>query len=472
LSAEQHQPEQNPFDAFRERYYWRPGLMVREVWAVTPDKWQDDVMHDVAMGERKISIRSGHGVGKTTTLAWLIIWFILTRYPQRTVCTAPTSSQLFDALAAEVKRWIGLLPENLRALLDVKTDHITLAYDPAGSFISFRTSRPETPEAMAGVHAENVLLVVDEASGVPEQVFEAGAGSMSGENATTILAGNPVRTSGTFYDSHHRLRDSWKTYHVSCVDSPRVTPKFIEEMKEKYGEDSNAYRVRVLGEFPKGDDDTVIPMELAESALLRDVQPIFVAPVWGLDCARFGSDRTALTKRRGNVLQERTKFWRGLDTMQIVGAVVNEWEITPFQDRPVDICVDSIGIGAGVVDRLRELGLPARGINVSESPAFGNRFANLRAELLFKARDWFAARDVNIAGDAELAAELTDIRYKFRSNGKIQIESKDDIRKRGKRSPDLADSFVLTFASDPITAQSGGTSNWSKPLKRIIKGIV
>lgn len=466
--------EQNVFLQLILRYRNDPVLFVREMLKADPDEKQQQVLNAIARGERRISVRSGHGVGKTTTLAWAICWWMFTRFPQKTVCTAPTSAQLFDALAAETKGWFKKLPPELAGLFDIKSESIHLLAAPEESFCSFRTSRAETPEALAGVHSDNVLLICDEASGIPEQVFEAASGSMSGHNATTLLAGNPVRTSGLFFRTHHTLRDMWLTLHISCIDHPRVSPDFVRQMAIDYGEDSNPYRVRVLGEFPKADDDTVIPFELMETSLKRDVKPHLVRSIWGLDCARFGSDRSSLAKRKGNVLQEKVKSWQGLDTMQLVGRVKAEWDATPPSERPEEICVDAIGLGSGVADRLRELGLPSRAVNVSESPAMKEKFINLRAELWWLARDWFFARDSNLCEDEALGGELVAVKYKYTSSGKIQIESKEDMKKRGMRSPDLADSFILTFAVPATTAVHGDSHrlSWREPLKRVIKGIV
>lgn len=439
---------------------------------VKPDPWQIEFLNAIATGERRISIRSGHGVGKSTGASWAMLWYILTRYPAKIVVTAPTSAQLFDALFAEVKRWVKELPEPLQTLLEVKAERIELKASPTESFISARTSRAEQPEALQGIHADNVMLIADEASGVPEQVFEAAAGSMSGHSAVTILLGNPVRSSGFFYETHNRLADQWWHRRVSCVDSPRVSKEYVQEMAIRYGEESNAYRIRVLGEFPKSDDDTVIAMELLDLAKQRDVVPSKVAPVvWGLDVARFGSDSSALCKRQGNAVIEPVRRWRNLDLMQLCGAVVAEWEALEEKHRPAEILIDSIGLGAGVVDRLRELGLPARGINVSESPAMGATYKNLRAELWYKAKAWLEKRDCRLPADDALISELATVRYKFTSNGKIQIESKDDIRKRGLASPDLADSFVLTFASDAATISYGTSYNsqWTKPVRRNLR---
>ena len=462
----------NPFIQFITLYRTDPVLFVKEVLGVEPDEWQQDFLNAVASGERKISIRSGHGVGKSTTASWAMLWFLLTRYPVKVVVTAPTSAQLYDALFAELKRWVKELPQPIQELLDVKQERIELKASATEAFISARTSRAEQPEALQGVHSDNVMLVADEASGVPEAVFEAAAGSMSGHNALTILLGNPVRSSGFFFDTHNRLKDEWWTKRVSCVDSKRVSKEYVDDMKSRYGEESNAFRIRVLGEFPRSDDDTIIPMELLESAKHRDTRAYEDAPIiWGLDVARFGSDSSVLCKRQSNVVHTLER-WRNLDLMQLTGAVVAQYEACDHKNRPSEILVDSIGLGAGVVDRLRELRLPARGINVSESPAMGGTYLNLRAELWHKAKAWLEKRDCKIPNNEDLIGELATVRYTFTSNGKIKIESKDDIRRRGLKSPDMADAFVLTFATDAATISWGSSSSWNKPIKRLIRGLV
>jgi len=464
----------NPFVEFVKLYKNNPVLFVKEVLNTDPDPWQIEFLNHIAAGNRRISVRSGHGVGKSTASAWAMIWYLFLRFPVKVVVTAPTSSQLYDALFAEVKRWVKVLPPMLQDQLEVKQDRIEVKDANNEAFISARTSRAEQPEALQGVHSDHVMLVGDEASGIPEQVFEAASGSMSGHNAVTLLLGNPVRSSGFFFDTHNRLASDWITMRVSCVDSPRVSEAYIEEMKARYGEESNAYRIRVLGEFPRSDDDTVIPMELLDLAMNRDVAPSQTAPlVWGLDVARFGSDKSALCKRKGNAVLESIKTWKNLDLMQLTGAVVAEFEILPPSERPQEILVDSIGLGAGVVDRLKELGLPARGINVSESPAMGNTYRNLKAELWHKAKAWLESRDCTMPKDESLIAELATVRYSFTSSGKIQIEGKDEIRKRGLASPDRADSFCLTFASDAVVGMYGSavSTKWNQPLKRNLSRV-
>lgn len=454
---------------FIQAYKDKPVAFVRNVLKAEPDPWQIEFLEAIAHGTRRISIRAGHGVGKSTACAWAAIWHMLTHYPQKTVMTAPTYGQLFDALFSEIKFWVNKLPDALRDLLEVYSERITLKGSPEGSFISARTSSADKPEALAGIHSEHVLLIVDEASAIPEPVFESAAGSMSGHSACTILIGNPTRNSGLFFQTHHGLSSEWKTLHVSCLDNPRVSADFVKQIKDTYGETSNAFRVRVLGEFALREDDTLISAELVDAAMNRDITSAEAdALIYGLDVARFGSDRSVLCKRRGNTVDE-FKVWQGLDLMQLVGHVVNEAKL----DKPTEICVDSIGLGSGVADRLRELGYNVRDVNVAESSAMEPTAAKLRDELWIKLKDWLAARACKLPKTDDLRQELVSPTYTFTSNGKVKVEGKAELKKRGMRSPDMADALCLTFAS--IHAGVGGrASSWiaGKPLRRAIKGIV
>jgi phage terminase large subunit len=449
-------------------YEQHPDLFVEDLLGVTPQDWQREVMSAVSRGQRRCSIRSGHGVGKSSCASWLMIWFLLTRYPVKIVVTAPTASQLFDALFAECKRWIKELPTPIKSLLEMKSDRIELGSSPTEAFISARTSRSESPESLAGVHADHVLLVVDEASGVPESVFEAAYGSMSGKDATTILLGNPTRSSGYFYETHTRLRDSWWTKQVSCLDSPLVSPDFIQEMELKYGPQSNAMKVRVYGEFPTAEDDTLISLHAVEQASKRVVeQPEGTPVVWGLDVARYGDDASVLCIRQGRHLIE-LHSWKKLSLMELSGRVLDL--LNSADEPPEEILVDSIGLGAGVLDRLRELDIPARGVNVSESPAMADRYANLRAELWDLTKQWFN-EEVQIPNDDSLIADLTAPRYSFNSSGKMLVESKAETKKRLGRSTDFADSLVLTFASTAAGA-SGQYRRKKRGRRRNVGGVV
>jgi len=272
-----------------------------------------------------------------------------------------------------------------------------------------------------------------------------GEGALSTKGAKALMCGNPTRTSGYFYEAFHRMREVWKTHKVSCFDSSRCSADYTDAQALKYGVDSNVYRVRVLGEFPKQDDDTVISLAQVEDASVRAIEAEGKI-VWGLDVARFGNDRTALCRRRGNVVTHKVLTWRNKDTMQVAGIIGRMFEELDSFEQPSTIVVDVIGIGSGVVDRMAELGLPVIGINVSESPAIGEKFSRLRDELWWRAREWFEQMNCALPDDETLMGELATVRYGIKSDGKIKVESKDEMKKRGLPSPDVADAFVLTFA--------------------------
>jgi hypothetical protein len=472
---EQLKSEGNPLGKFLDRYENNPVLAVREWYAGEPDDWQVQALTWYGNRERHISIRSAPGPGKTTLAAWAAIHQILTRFPQKTIVTAPSSPQLFDALWPEINVWVSRLPKNLKDLLDVRSDHIYLKASPDESFISARTARAESPENFQGIHSPNTLLVFDEASGIPETIYEAALGSESDKNFTFLLISNPVRREGFFYNTHTENRDFWKTLRVGYQESSRIDRNIVEMVKRTYGEESNAFRIRCLGEFPTEEADTLIPFEICEAARVRDVHPTPGAGrVWGLDVARFGMDSSALCKRFGNVVPEPVRLWRGRDTMQTVGIVKAEWDSTPPSERPQEILVDVIGLGGGVVDRLRELKLPIRGINVGESPSSNpGKFANVKAELWSKAREWLYKRAGKLPDDDILIKGLSSVHYGYTSDGKLKIEAKTDTKAamtddaaRRQGAMDAADAFVLTFASDVTTMILGSGYRKQERLSR------
>ena len=392
-----------------ERWRWDAACFVEDNW---PDVELEDFQRKAltaisAEDGGRVSIRSGHGVGKSALDAWAVLWFASTRYPFKVPCTAPTAHQLEDVLIAEISQWLktGLY---ISSVFRLKADRLELNGAAKECFAAFRTGNKHNPDALQGFHSDHLLFVLDEASGIADEVCIVAEGALSTPGARVLMTGNPTRRSGYFFDSHHSDRASWTTLKVSCEDSTRVGPDYIERMK-RYGEKSNIYRVRVLGEFPLTDDDAVIDLELVEAAIGRDIVAITSEPVlWGLDVARFGDDRNALAKRKGNVMLGAVETWRGVDLMQTAGRVRLAYEETPEKDKPELILVDSIGLGAGVVDRLKEMGVPVRGINVAESPSSKDRYMRLRDELWFAGREWFEGRDVKmVEDDPDLIAELT-----------------------------------------------------------------
>ena len=405
-----------------------------------------DVGAAIREGRRRFSVRAGHGVGKTGVEAWLILWFVLFHRNCKVPITANSQDQLRDVVWAEIARWHQVLPPFLRDMIEVKTERIFVKADPEGSFAVARTARPEKPEALQGFHAETLAFFIEEASGIEDIIFETAGGALSSEHSWVFMFANPTRTSGYFFRSHHESRGNWRTYHVPCSHSSRVSPRYSEEIAQEYGDQSNVYRVRVEGKFPLQEDDAVIGLGVVEAAIDREVSPTDAAVIWGLDVARFGNDTTALAKRRGNILLEPVAEKKKIDLMQICGWISSEYRVA--KEAPQSINIDVIGLGAGVVDRLREMGLPARGINVAESPATDDgRYMRLRDELWFKGRDWFHGRAVCIPRDDGLISELVGPKYRIESTGKIKVESKDEMKKRGLRSPNKADAFLLTLAT-------------------------
>lgn len=439
-----------------------PSQFVTDIWGADLEPFQREALNAL-VDHGRVSIRSGHGVGKSTLMAWSVIWYLMTHYPSKVPCTAPTAHQLEDVLWPEIAHWHKRMPEVFSNLFEHKSDKFELKADPKNSFAVARTGSKANPEALQGFHSPNLMFCLDEASGIDDIVFEVASGALSTPGAKVLMAANPTRLSGYFYDSHNRMADQWHTLKVSCLDSSRVSPNYAKDIAAQYGQESSIYRVRVEGEFPRSEDDVAIPYHLVESAVGRDIRPSHdAARIWGLDVARFGADRTVLCKRWGNVVEDECQIWRQKDTMQVAGLVHEQYKSLRENLRPAQINVDVIGIGAGVVDRLKELGLPVVGVNVAESPSHKERYMRLRDQLWFDAREWFEARDCRIPDDQPLIGELTSLKYQITSSGKLQIESKEDAKKRGIDSPDIADAFVLTFAQQqrarkwkPLTYKGG-----------------
>jgi hypothetical protein len=271
------------------------------------------------------------------------------------------------------------------------------------------------------------------------------------------MAGNPTRTSGTFYASHHQSRGSYTTLHFRSQDSPLVDPSYRARLVAKWGEGSNVVRVRSDGDFPRQEDDVLISLELTEPCLSREPVAGVGLRILGVDPARMGSDRTAFVLRQGNVV-DHIKVYSRQDLMETVGCVVailDAWRVD-------QVNVDLVGLGAGVYDRLVELRRDRRirpmiaGVNVTDAgplkaSADDMQAHRLRDYLWLQTAAWlrdaapiFCAEDRQACED--LAGELSGVHYKFTSDGALQVEDKDGMKKRLGHSPDLGDALCLTFA--------------------------
>lgn len=460
----------DPLKEARERILrWRdggPAIFAVEALGVPPQwdpvkrigvlDWQWEAS-SLLVRKRRLSVRSGHGVGKSAFLAWTILWFLCCYFPCKVPVTAPSAHQLSDVLWAELAKWHRVLNERLPDLggqFEWTADEFRMKQAPKESFAAARTARQEKPEALQGFHSDNLLILVDEASGVPDIIFEVGQGALSSPGSFAVLCSNPTRLSGFFFDTHHKLRERWATLRVNGEECPLVGSQFREDIAHQYGRTSSVYAVRVEGDFPRSEDDVVIPLHLLEDARVREVEA-YGEILWGVDVARFGVDRTTLVKRCTNATLEKHMAWGGNDLMQTAGRIYAEWLQTPKDLQPITILVDVIGVGGGVADRLSELGLPIAGINVAEEASISEKYSRLRDELWFNAREWLMKRDCKLVEDETLVAELSLPKYGFTSNGKLKVESKDEMKKRYPQSPDVADAFCLTFAGSSITRGPG-----------------
>jgi hypothetical protein len=430
------------------------------------EPWQLEELTALDNGTTKLSIRSGHGVGKTCFCSWLALHFLLFRNDVKVIVTSPSQKQMTDGLIPEIQKWVSKLPQWMSRQLEVTSERVTRSPNNKNNFISFRTARKENPEALAGVHAESVLIIVDEASGVEELIYETGQGALSTKGAIAVLIGNPTKPSGFFYKTHNELSDLWRTRKVSCMDSGRVTEEYIKSQERTYGRDSREFKVRVLGDFPDSGADAVIPRSYVESAQGRDLTNARTGRVWGIDPGR-GGDPSGFICRTDNTIEEIEEY-RLDDIMRLTGVIKNRWDTTPDSKRPIFIYVDAIGLGAGVADRLLELELPVVHVNVSEMASMSDRYVRLRDELWFETRHWFETKLVTIPTKGEnplsekLAHELSSVAAEYMSNGKLMVESKDKMRRRGMKSPNVADALCLTFAGGGAIVNGASGDSWGK----------
>lgn len=430
------------------------------------EAWQEEVILALDSGETKISIRSGHGVGKTCLCSWLGLHYVTFRDDVKVIITSPSFKQMTDGLIPEITKWVQRMPDWMSDQLDITADRVTRSPNNKGNFISFRTARKENPEALAGVHATHVMVIVDEASGVAEVIFETGQGTLSTPNALIILIGNPTNPTGFFFRTQTELIDLWWTRKVSCLDSTRVDPAYINAQLRTWGADSREYAVRVLGEFPESGEDSVIPRAFAEAALNREVHHITRKGImWGIDPGRSG-DPTGFAERSANRITDLQEL-KFVDLMRTVGWVKKRWDNTPSDYLPEHIFVDTIGLGAGVADRLTELKLPVVPVNVSESSALSGNYKRLRAELWYSLRFWLERKDVSIDKGLLMAKkfieEIVSINTIIMSNGQTDVESKNDMKKRKVASPNLGDAVCLTFAyQGAIMSGSYSDGGWGK----------
>lgn len=432
--------------------YWDdPVAFVQDMLGFDPDDWQQKVLRDLASSPR-VSVRSGQGVGKTALEAAAVLWYLCCRPNPKIVCTAPTKQQLYDVLWAEIAKWLS--SAKIKRLLKwTKTRVYMIGHEDRW----FATARTATrPENMQGFHEEYMLFIVDEASGVSDPILEVILGTLSGEENKLLLCGNPTKNSGVFYDSHHRDRALYKTTKISSLDTKRTNRENIEMLIRKYGKDSDVVRVRVYGEFPKAEPDVLIPIDIVEASTMREVEPDGALEI-GVDVARFGDDETVLAARVG-LKQVRMKTYNKQDTMETAGHVIATARelMEIYEKAECTIKIDDDGLGGGVTDRVREVvledSLPIKVIDCHNGGAAHDKdhYDDWGTEAWVHLRDLLKDEEnhIELIDDDDLVGQLTTRKYRMTSKGKLKLERKEDMKKRGLRSPDRADAVVLAFAPD------------------------
>lgn len=434
-----------------------------------PRDWQRDLL--IRLGERLRSneigayeviqeaVASGHGIGKSALVAWLILWSMATFEDTKGVVTANTENQLKTKTWAELAKWHRLCVfESWFEFTATAIFSADKAHEKTWRVDMIPWSEKNT-EAFAGLHNEGkrILLVFDEGSAIPDAIWEVAEGALTDEDTEIIWAtfGNPTRNTGRFRECFGRFRHRWGHRQIDSRTVPGTNKRQIEKWISDYGEDSDFVRVRVRGMFPRAGSNQFIASDVVEGAKQREFSDLtriendaFAPVVLGVDVARFGDDKSVLRFRKGRDARSIPAIeYRNLDTMQLAARVaeVLDGRHPKVEIDMIDACfIDGGGVGGGVIDRLRQLGHDVIEVNFG-SKAADKRYANKRAEMWGTMRDWL---ETGVLGsdEVELEQDLIGVEYGFNANNAIQLERKEDMKKRGLSSPDDGDALALTFA--------------------------
>jgi hypothetical protein len=429
-----------------------------------PRKWQLEVLTELREHIRenggkvdfetfRMATSSGRGIGKSALVSWLVIWMLTTRIGSTTIVSANSEAQLRSVTWAEITKWLSMclnshwfevsatrvLPAKWIAELVERDLKLGTRYWG----VEGRLWSAENPDSYAGVHNfAGVMLVFDEASGIDDSIWAVASGFFTENtpNRFWLSFSNPRRNSGYFYECFHNKRDFWRNKVVDARSVEGTDKAVYQQIIDEYGPDSAQAHVEVYGAFPNASDDQFIPSSLVMDAQTRPPQKDQTAPIIvGVDPARFGADATVIAIRQGRDIIGIRRY-RGDDTMEVVGRVIDIIE----EFRPALVVVDEGGLGAGVVDRLKEQRYKIRGVNFGSKSSRPIMFGNKRAEMWHAMREWL--KTASIPNDRFLKSDLTGPMMKPDSKGTIFLESKKDMKARGLASPDAADAIAVTFA--------------------------
>lgn len=406
--------------------------------------------------ERRVSLRGPHGLGKTALAAWAILWFSCTR-PEDTKIptTASAWRQLEKFLWPEIHKWYRCCDwDEWQSIGGIKPYMFTLKLKVGEACEAFALAS-DNEALIEGAHGTNLLYVFDESKAVPDKTWDAAEGAFATGDAYWLAISTPGDISGRFYNIHRKAPGlkEWWTRHIKleeAVEAGRISQEWAEARKLQWGEDSPVYQARVLGEFPRQAENALISLRWLEDARLRELEPVEEdEQIAGLDIADTGSDDSSLFIRQGPVVLIG-EWWHGHELMATTGKA---------KSTGLHVNADSIGVGAGVCSRLRELEHPVSSINVAEKARDSEHFLNKRAELYWGLRERFRDGDIDLSRVSQqiydrLSGELTAIKFTYTSAGKIKIEAKADMKKRLGHSPDLADGLMLCFAPSSLAPAS------------------
>lgn len=423
-----------------------------------PEQWQLDECERIKNGidpsrVLQIAVSSGHGIGKSMFVCSVgILWSLATFVDSRVIVTANTESQLSTKTWPELAKWFHMMRSNHLFTYTATSLFSNLKGHEKNWRADMQPWSETRPESFAGLHnkGRRAVVIFDEASAIADKVWETQEGAFTDADTERLwlVCGNPTRSIGRFQQCFTKFRDFW---HHRKVDSRTVsfTDKIkIKQWESTYGEDSDYFRVRVRGEFPRVGSTQFFSSAQIDAASKREPTALITEPlVMGVDVARFGSNKSVIRFRKGSDARSFPPFkFSGLDTMQLAAKVAEAARTF----RPSAIFVDETGIGGGVVDRLRQLRVRnVYGIVFSAKPdgidfdGTAPRYANKRAEIYGRLREWLPTG--SIQDDDDLISDLGEVQYGYNNRMEIQLEAKDDMVKRGVQSPDDGDALALTF---------------------------
>lgn len=405
------------------------------------------------IAKRWITIRSGHGIGKTSFLSVISLHFLICMFGAQIGVTANTEQQLKDIFLKELYFWRERLPEFLKQNIEILDDLVRIV-GTKDWFLRARVARPEKPEALAGLHGEYVLILVDEASAVGNMIFEVMKGALTGKNYIVIYTSNPTRTEGEFYDSHKKGA-SFTQLHFSSRESPIVEDGFIEKIEGDYGKDSDEVKIRVNGEFAglaEMDEKGWIPM-FANMTILFEPEggQVLNRVIVGVDPAGKGRDRSIVHVRDNVYLKEvlNEKTSSSPDLARKVETIRDVYNATSN-----DIGVDAFGIGAEVVANIQtKMGESVNAL-LTDKPReeTKDRYHTYKSELAWRLRMWLAKGGIIITNNPkEWLRELEKIKYKRDLQGRIMLQPKEQFKKEFGFSPDRFDAAIHTFFKEEPT---------------------